>query len=32
MEMLEEGGTAVGVLKEGVFFASQYKNIRRFLI
>jgi type I restriction enzyme S subunit len=32
MDMLEEGGTAVGILKEGVFFDKTYKNIRKVLI
>ena len=32
MDMLEEGGTAVGILKEGVFFNKTYKNIRKVLI
>ena len=32
MDMLEEGGTAVGVLKEGVFFNKTYKDIRKCLI
>tara|TARA_B110000971_G_C20036026_1_gene514216 strand:- start:1939 stop:4938 length:3000 start_codon:yes stop_codon:yes gene_type:complete len=32
MEMLEINGTAVGVLKEGVFFNSKYKEIRKVLI
>ena len=32
MEMLEEGGTACAVLKEGVFFDKCYKHIRKILI
>ena len=32
MEMLEITGTAVGVLKEGVFFNRTYKEIRKVLI
>ena len=32
MEMLEINGTAVGVLKEGVFFNKTYKGIRKVLI
>ena len=32
MDMLEEGGTAIGILKEGVFFNKTYKNIRKVLI
>ncbi len=32
MELLEEGGTAVGVLKEGVFFNSLYKDLRKCLV
>jgi type I restriction-modification system DNA methylase subunit len=32
MDMLEEGGTAVGILKEGVFFNKTYKEIRKCLI
>lgn len=32
MEMLEINGTAVGVLKEGVFFNRTYKEIRKVLI
>jgi type I restriction-modification system DNA methylase subunit len=32
MDMLEEGGTAVGILKEGVFFNKTYKDIRKCLI
>lgn len=32
MDMLEENGTAVGVLKEGVFFDKKYKKLRKCLI
>ena len=32
MELLEENGTAVGVLKEGVFFDKKYKDLRKCLI
>lgn len=32
MDLLDEGGTAVGVLKEGVFFNKTYKDLRAFLI
>uniref|UniRef100_A0A6C0CYD7 Type I restriction modification DNA specificity domain-containing protein n=1 Tax=viral metagenome TaxID=1070528 RepID=A0A6C0CYD7_9ZZZZ len=32
MVVLEEGGTAVGVLKEGVFFAPKYAHVRKALI
>lgn len=32
MDMLEENGTAIGVLKEGVFFNKTYKDIRKCLI
>jgi type I restriction-modification system DNA methylase subunit len=32
MDMLDVGGTAIGVLKEGVFFNEKYKNIRKCLI
>jgi len=32
MDMLEEGGTAVGILKEGVYFDPKYKDIRKCLI
>jgi type I restriction enzyme S subunit len=32
MDILEVGGTAIGVLKEGVFFNSSYKDLRRCLI
>jgi len=32
MDMLEVGGTAIGVLKEGVFFNKTYKDIRKCLI
>lgn len=32
MDMLEEGGTAVGVLKEGIFFDSKYGHLREHLI
>lgn len=32
MMLLEENGTAVGVLKEGVFFDSKYKILRKHLI
>ena len=32
MDMLEIGGTAIGVLKEGVFFTRTYKDLRKCLI
>ena len=32
MDLLEIGGTSIGVLKEGVFFDSSYKNLRKCLI
>ena len=32
MDMVEENGTAIGVLKEGVFFNKTYKDIRKCLI
>jgi type I restriction enzyme S subunit len=32
MDILEVGGTAVGVLKEGVFFNKTYKDLRKCLI
>ena len=32
MDILEVGGTAIGVLKEGVFFDSSYKGLRKCLI
>ena len=32
MDMLDVGGTAIGVLKEGVFFNKIYKDIRKCLI
>jgi restriction endonuclease S subunit len=32
MDILEVGGTAIGVLKEGVFFDCSYKDLRRCLI
>lgn len=32
MDMLEVGGTAVGVLKEGIFFDSKYGHLRKHLI
>ena len=32
MVVLEEGGTAVGVLKEGVFFDKKYAHVRKALI
>jgi type I restriction enzyme S subunit len=32
MEMLDKGGTACAVLKEGVFFNSVYKDIRKVLV
>ena len=32
MEMLENNGTAIGVLKEGVFFNKTYKSLRKHLI
>jgi len=32
MDMLDEGGTAIGVLKEGVFFNKTYKDLRKCLI
>jgi type I restriction-modification system DNA methylase subunit len=32
MDMLEIGGTSIGVLKEGVFFNKTYKDIRKCLV
>lgn len=32
MDIVEKGGTAIGVLKEGVFFNKAYKNLRKYLI
>jgi type I restriction-modification system DNA methylase subunit len=32
MDMIEVGGTAIGVLKEGVFFNKTYKDLRRCLV
>jgi len=32
MDMLEVGGTCIGVLKEGVFFNKTYKNLRKCLV
>jgi type I restriction-modification system DNA methylase subunit len=32
MEILAEGGTAIGVLKEGVYFNKSYSDLRRCLI
>jgi restriction endonuclease S subunit len=32
MDMLAPGGTAIGVLKEGVFFNRTYKDMRRCLV
>jgi type I restriction enzyme S subunit len=32
MDMVDLGGTAVGVLKEGVFFNKTYKDIRKVLV
>ena len=32
MDMVDIGGTAIGVLKEGVFFNKTYKNIRKCLV
>jgi type I restriction-modification system DNA methylase subunit len=32
MDMLEVGGTCIGVLKEGVFFNKTYKDVRKCLI
>lgn len=32
MDIVKVGGTAVGVLKEGVFFNKTYKNLRKHLI
>lgn len=32
MDTLAEGGTAIGVLKEGVFFNPAYKDLRRVLV
>jgi type I restriction-modification system DNA methylase subunit len=32
MDLVEENGTAIGVLKEGVFFNKTYKDIRKCLI
>jgi len=32
MELLEDNGLAVGILKEGLFFDGKYKDLRKFLI
>lgn len=32
MDMVEEGGTVCGVLKEGVFFDKKYKDLRKHLV
>ena len=32
MDILDIGGTAIGVLKEGVFFNKAYKNLRKCLV
>lgn len=32
MDMVEEGGTVCGVLKEGVFFDGKYKDLRKHLV
>jgi type I restriction-modification system DNA methylase subunit len=32
MEMLAPGGTAIGVLKEGLFFDSKYQHLRKHLV
>jgi type I restriction-modification system DNA methylase subunit len=32
MDIVEAGGTAVGVLKEGVFFDRKYKDLRKCLV
>ena len=32
MGLLSDGGTCVGVLKEGVFFDSKYTYLRNYLI
>lgn len=32
MDILEVGGTAIGVLKEGVFFTKTYKDLRKCLV
>lgn len=32
MAMLEKGGTAVGVLKEGIFFDNKYKHLRKHCV
>jgi type I restriction-modification system DNA methylase subunit len=32
MDILEVGGTAIGVLKEGVFFNKAYKDLRKCLV
>jgi restriction endonuclease S subunit len=32
MEMLKKGGTAIGVLKEGLFFDSKYQHLRKHLV
>jgi type I restriction-modification system DNA methylase subunit len=32
MDILEVGGTAIGVLKEGVFFNKTYKDLRKCLV
>ena len=32
MDLLEEKGTAVGVLKEGIFFDNKYKHLRKYCV
>ena len=32
MDLLNDGGTCVGVLKEGLFFDSKYKKLREELL
>ena len=32
MDIVEFGGTAIGVLKEGIFFDKKYKNLRKCLV
>ena len=32
MDLVEKDGHVVGVLKEGVFFNSVYKNLRNYLV
>lgn len=32
MDMVEEGGASISVLKEGVFFNGVYKDLRRCLV